>query len=143
MHCQCNGRAKSCAIQLLSDIPAESRVEDLGGSVNIRQIGDTRLATGLKELPPATARLHSPHGRRDALVLCYSLDLESTVTLEKGVRNQKCKAPEGPCRLLVPDPFFGPTPKLSCNKALGQRIVGTEKLSLSISRGQVATNRRR
>ena len=29
-------------------------------------------------------------------------------TLEKGVRNQKCTAPEGPFRLLVPDPFFGP-----------------------------------
>jgi prepilin-type processing-associated H-X9-DG protein len=28
------------------------------------------------------------------------------VASEKGVRYQKCKAPEGPFRLLVPDPFF-------------------------------------
>ena len=53
----------------------------------------------------------------DQLVLCYSSELRLMVTLEKGVRNQKCEAPEGPFRLLVPDPFFGPTLKPRCNKA--------------------------
>ncbi len=28
-------------------------------------------------------------------------------SVEKGVRHPKCKAPFGPFRLLVPDPFFG------------------------------------
>ena len=50
------------------------------------------------------------------------------VALEKGVRNQKCTAPVGPFRLLVPDPFFGPTPfrpnpKLSFDKALGRTVT--------------------
>ena len=36
--------------------------------------------------------------------------------MEKGVRNQKCEAPEGPWRLLVPDPFFAANPKLSFDK---------------------------
>jgi len=71
-----------------------------------------------------------PRGWRFLLVLCYRLDLGSTATLEKGVRNQKCKAPEGPCRLLVPDPFFGPTPKFSCNKALALIRCGRIALGL-------------
>ena len=45
------------------------------------------------------------------------------VALEKGVRNQKCTAPVGPFRLLVPDPFFGPTPKLSFDEALGWHLL--------------------
>ncbi len=32
--------------------------------------------------------------------------LGSRVGWEKGVRHQKCEAPVGPFRLLVPDPFF-------------------------------------
>jgi hypothetical protein len=38
----------------------------------------------------------------------YSVTSTSTsgADREKGVRHQKCKAPEGPFRLLVSDPFF-------------------------------------
>ena len=39
-------------------------------------------------------------------------------TSKKGSGTEKCTAPVGPFRLLVPDPFFGPTLKLSCDKAL-------------------------
>ena len=45
------------------------------------------------------------------------------VTLEKGVRNQKPERPFGCFALLVPDPFFRPTRKLRCDKALASLLT--------------------
>ncbi len=40
------------------------------------------------------------------LLISSAADAIPPPAVEKGVRHQKCKAPEGPFRLLVPDPFF-------------------------------------
>ncbi len=61
----------------------------------------------------------------NALVRCQTLDFGLP---GKGVRHQKCEAPEGPFRILVSDPFSRPgsTPILSSDKALVRKKLGIE-----------------